>query len=444
MADRVPTLVILAGGSSSRLWPLREKSLIRFMDRPLLEHQLNTYVELGVKRVVVICNADNQADIEQVLTNFGKKGQFWETTVQHQPRGMGDALLTLEPVLLANSSEPVPVYICQVHDIFQKSFHQEMFRSYQDNPQAALLASYEVDEYFPGGYLVIEGGAIKNIIEKPHPEKVPSNLVNIVAHIHPDLRRLLERVKTEYASDKPGDDHYERAMATLMPEMTFEPVPYNGAWHPIKYPWHVLEAMHYFLSSLEPYVSLEANIEKGVNISGPVHIEAGVRIFHGADIRGPVYIGKKCLIGQNAIVRDSMISEDTIVGAKSEVNRSYLGRGTRSHDAMILDTVVADSGENGQHTNLSARMVTANFRADGGPIKSTVKGERINTGRTKFGAVIGAGSFIGIGVETMPGIKIGENCFVGASTLVPEDVPDNSRYYVVQAYVRKEIRPEKS
>jgi len=229
MADRIPTLVILAGGSSSRLWPLREKSLIRFMDVPLLEHQLKTYVELGIRRVLVICNPDNRADIEQVLANFGNKGEFWDTTVQQQPRGMGDALLTLEPVLLADPSAATSVYICQVHDIFQRSFHQEMLRSHQENPQAALLASYEVEEYFPGGYLVLQNGAITNIIEKPDPKKAPSNLVNIVAHIHPDLRRLLERVKAEYSSPKAGDDHYERAMASLMTEMVFKPVPYRGA-----------------------------------------------------------------------------------------------------------------------------------------------------------------------------------------------------------------------
>ena len=42
-----PLLVILAGGASSRLWPLEEKSLIKFMGRPLLTYQLERYAELG-------------------------------------------------------------------------------------------------------------------------------------------------------------------------------------------------------------------------------------------------------------------------------------------------------------------------------------------------------------------------------------------------------------
>ena len=432
MTETLPKLVILAGGSSSRLWPLREKSLIRFLDVPLIEHQLKVYTDLGLRDVAAICNPDNKSAIEEILQNADGV-ENWNTFVQAEPKGMGDALLTLEPTLEGGSG-PVPVYICQVHDIFETSFHVELLNAFKSDPQGAYLASYRVEEYFPGGYLEIEKGQITNIIEKPAPDAVPSDLVNIVAHIHPDLERLLNQIKLEYAGDTPGDDHYERAMAELMKTISFRPVPYSGAWHPIKFPWHVLEAMNHYLADIEPYISDDAKIEDGVHISGPVHIEAGVRVFHGADIRGPAYIGKNSLVGQNAMVRDSMVSEDCIIGAKSEVNRSYIGRGARTHDAMILDSVIADSGGDEKNTNLSARMVTANFRVDAGSVHSTVKGDRLNTGRTKLGAVVGAGTFIGVGVETMPGTKIGENCFIGASTLLLEDVPDNTRYYVKQEY----------
>ena len=47
---RTPLLVILAGGASSRLWPLEEKSLIKFMGRPLLSLQLENYARLGLTR----------------------------------------------------------------------------------------------------------------------------------------------------------------------------------------------------------------------------------------------------------------------------------------------------------------------------------------------------------------------------------------------------------
>lgn len=438
MVDSYPTLVILAGGSSSRLWPLREKSLLKFLGKPLLELQLEAYVELGFRSIVVVCNPDNHDPIQDILAKFDQ-GVESRTFVQPQPRGMGDALLTLEP-MLGSVADPMPVYICQVHDIFDKALHEAMVQAHLDDPRVTWLASYQVEDYFPGGYLVVDDElSITNIIEKPPQGEEPSDLVNIVAHIHPDLRRLLDRVRIEYAQDNPHDDHYERAMAGLMDVTPFKAIPYKGPWHPIKYPWHVLEAMDHYLSTIEHHVADDVYIEDGVNISGPVRIEKGVKLLHGADIRGPAYIGANSLIGQYANVRESMVSQNSIVGIGSEVNRSYIGQGARLHTAKALDAILADNAGVDEHVNLSAGMITANFRADAGHVKSTVKGQRLDTDRTKFGAVIGAGSFIGIGAMLMPGVKIGEGCVIGPLTLVLEDVPDNTLYYSEQKYVKKQI-----
>ena len=438
MVSGYPTLVILAGGSSSRLWPLREKSLVKFLDKPLLEHQLGTCVEVGFRNIVVICNPDNHNPIRDILGKFDHKIEF-QTFVQVQPKGMGDALFTLEP-MLGSVSDPMPVYVCQVHDIFDKSLHKMMLQAYFDNSQITWLASYRVEDYFPGGYLVVDDGLnITNIIEKPPQGEEPSDLVNIVAHIHPDLRRLLDQIRREYADDNPNDDHYERAMAKLMKVSPFQAVPYKGPWHPIKYPWHVLEAMKYYLNTIEHHVADGVYREDGVHISGSVHIEKGVRLLHGADIRGPAYIGANSLIGQYASVRESMVSQNSTIGIGSEVNRSYIGQGARLHTAKALDAILADNASVDEHVNLSAGMITANFRTDAGNVKSTINGQRVDTGRDKLGAVIGAGAFIGIGAMLMPGVKIGEGSVIGPLTLVLEDVPDNTLYYSEQKYVKKQI-----
>jgi UDP-N-acetylglucosamine diphosphorylase / glucose-1-phosphate thymidylyltransferase / UDP-N-acetylgalactosamine diphosphorylase / glucosamine-1-phosphate N-acetyltransferase / galactosamine-1-phosphate N-acetyltransferase len=433
-------LVILAGGSSSRLWPLHEKSLIRFLGKPLFEHQLQTYIGLGFTNIAVVCNRDNHDPIQQILNNY--PGQH-RTFVQKEAHGMGDALLTLKP-LLTGLSTSTPVYICQVHDIFEPTLHSEMLTTHKSDPSASLLASYRVKEYFPGGYLQVDSGNnIHGIIEKPAPGQEPSDLVNIVAHIHPDLAQLLDQVETQYQSNQVTDDHYERAMAEMMKTHTYKAVPYDGQWFPIKYPWHVLDAMNFFLEDLSNYRAEGVTIEDNVQIKGPVYIEKGVRIFSGADIRGPVYLGENSVVGQFASIRHSMIHEDCIVGLTAEVNRSYLGRGTWMHSSKALDTICADNNRCDQHINLSAGMVTANFRQDSAHVKSTVKGQRLDTGRSKLGAMIGAGAFIGINSCLAPGVKLGEDCQVGMGTNVSKDIASNTRYYFDQetgSMIEKEIR----
>ena len=182
------------------------------------------------------------------------------------------------------------------------------------------------------------------------------------------------------------------------------------------------------------YIADTAYVEDGVHITGPAYIGKGVRVFHGADLRGPVYIGEKSLIGQYVNVRQSMVSQHCIVGAGSEVNRSYLGQHSMLHAAMILDSVLADSENPENPTNISARTVAANLRADRGNVKSTVKGQPFNTQRNNLGAIVGSGAFIAVNAMLMPGVKIGENGVVGPSTVVLKDVPDNTRYYVKQTY----------
>lgn len=438
MDKSLPTLVILTGGASSRLWPLRDKSLLKFLDKPLLEHQLETYIQTGFREFAVICNPGNQQRIEAILAKFGESIRG-RTFVQAEAKGMGDALLTLTP-LLEDQNHSLPVYVCQVHDIFAPSLHQRMLQSHQENPQAAWLASYQVETYFPGGYLVVdENLTITDIIEKPPRGKEPSDLVNIVAHMHPDLGRLLDQIKAEYDTPLSSDDHYERAMARLMHEMPFQAVPYRGPWHPIKYPWHVLEAMNYYLDQIVPHTAEDAHIEEGAYISGPVHIASGARILNGADIRGPAYIGPNTLVGQFSNVRQSMVARNCIVGFGAEVNRSYLGAGAWLHAAKALDAVLAENAGASQHINLSAGMITANFRTDGGTISSTVKGKRLDTGRTKLGAMIGAGAFVSVGAMLMPGVKIGEGAVIGPQTVVQEDVFDHTLYYVQQQIVKKPL-----
>jgi bifunctional UDP-N-acetylglucosamine pyrophosphorylase/glucosamine-1-phosphate N-acetyltransferase len=423
-------VIILAGGLSSRLWPFEDKSLIKFNGQPLLAIQLNDYISAGFRKFAIIVNKENKEQINAILSDFPSDIWF-HLYVQEEAKGMGNAILQVEP-LVHNPPSNVPVYITQVHDVFNSNLHLQMASAFAENSARSYLAGIETEDYFPGGYLIVDADRkIEGIVEKPGKGNEPSKLVNIVAHMHPDLGKLIAAIKAEYDSGVDSDDHYERALAKLMQGYEFQAIPYSEYWFPIKYPWHVLDLMHHHLESLSDYRGKNVKIEDGVNIVGPVHIEDDVRIFSNADIRGPVYIGKGTIIGQYASIRNSMVASNCVIGLRSEVNRSYIGQGTDMHSSLALDSITVDNPE-GSRTNLSAGMITANFRMDHGEIKSNVKGEPVATSRTKFGAVIGPGAFIGINASLAPGIKIGRDCQIGMNTVVMEDIPDNTRYYFDQ------------
>jgi bifunctional UDP-N-acetylglucosamine pyrophosphorylase/glucosamine-1-phosphate N-acetyltransferase len=429
---QLPVLIVLAGGASSRMWPLREKSLLRFGAEPLLLAQLRRFEPLGFTQAVVVANPANRDDIAALVETLAPKMRV-ETVVQAQPQGMGDALLQTEVALAATPN--TPIYITQVHDVVDDTLHKDMLKAFNKKPDAAHLAGYEVDAYFPGGYLSVDGdGRITGIVEKPGAGNEPSNLVNIVAHTHPDAARLFSAIRAEYARDVPGDDHYERAMDALMQDMTYRVVPYRGPWKALKYPWHVLDVMTYFLEQIDgQVVADDAFIAPGATLVGNVYIGPGARVFPGAAVVGPAYIGAGTIVGNSALVRNSMVLDRCEVGYTTEVARSYVADHCGMHACRVLDTVFAE------RVNFSAGCTTANLRIDHGDVPSMIKGQRVYSGRDKLGAIIGEGAFIAVDAMTMPGVKIGERAQIGPGTHVRHDVEDGKRVYVKQEIVVEDV-----
>ncbi|MBN1565426.1 MAG: NTP transferase domain-containing protein [Anaerolineae bacterium] len=429
---QTPLLVILAGGASSRLWPLEEKSLIEFMGQPLLALQLENYARLGLRQTIIVGNPENETVIRNLVN--GLPHVQAEVVVQSEPKGMGDALLQIEPYLQRHGNQPI--YVTQVHDLTNIELHQRMLTEYQSGNARAYLAGYQVSEYFPGGYLVVaEGDRVTSIIEKPGAGHEPSDLVSFVAHIHSDAQLLLDAVRAEYAKPDESDDHYERAMAALMRDHIFQAVVYDGPWQALKFPWHVLDLTEALLARIEgQQISPEAHIEEGVLIKGNVIIEAGARVFHGATIAGPAYIGAGAIVGNGALVRESMICGGAVVGFATEVARSYMAAGSHTHACQVLDSVLAEN------VNFSAACCTANLRIDHGHVKSVVKNNVLDTGRDKLGLIAGRGAFIGVNVMTMPGVKIGRGAEIGPTTVVREDVPDDTRLWVEQTIQKSSVK----
>ncbi|PJF43928.1 MAG: hypothetical protein CUN55_06615 [Phototrophicales bacterium] len=421
-----PIAIVLAGGANSRFWPLREKSLYTFMNEPLLTRQLKVYAEAGFQNAIIIANPANYSLIVNAMAALESTISY-NVVVQQEPLGMGHAILQAED-LLREAGYP-PIYICQVNDVVEAQLHHRLYEAAQSGRAHAYLTGFEVSTYFPGGYLVLgdDGQRIVGIQEKPSIGHEPSNVVNIVAHVHTETAILFEHIHRLYASNHPHDDHYEVAMAAMMNDYRFECVRYDGKWHPIKYPWHVLDVMKFYLDHIDgQHIHPEAKILGEVSISGNVIIEAGARLFHGASVVGPAYIGPDAIVGNGALVRESMIGAKSVVGHVSEVARSWLGQGVNLHRAVVLDSVFED------RVNFSAGCITANLRIDGGFVKSSVKGERLVTGRNKLGAMIGEGAFIGIQSGTMPGVKIGAGAEVGAFTNVTQDILEGQRLYSLQ------------
>lgn len=415
MTNPPPPVIVLAGGSNSRFWPLRAKSLLMLAGRSLLARHLDGFVAAGCRRFVVVANDETAAEAEQSVKDVA--GDV-TVTVQPEPRGMGDAVLTA--VRAVPDLAGAPFLVSQAHDVVEPALYARMTALAATTDAAGILAAKRVSSYFPGGYLTLDRERIVGIVEKPAPGAEPSDLVSFVLHLHRRPAAFLAAIEEAYTASASTDDHYERAIAAMLTEHRYEALPYEGAWHPVKYPWHVLGVIDQFLASITP----SDHLPNGV--TGPVLLEEGVRLFPGARVVGPAWIGAGSLIGNNALVRGSVIGRHVEVGFGCEVARSYVGDGCTLHHNYVGDSVID------RNVGLGFGTVTGNWPFYAPPVRSTVAGERLLTGLEKFGAVIGADSRTGIGTLLYPGVKVGARTFVGPGVVVTNDIPDGRMVLVRQ------------
>lgn len=392
-------VLFLCGGVGKRMFPLTEdKFLLKFLGKTLLEHQLDMAVQSGLRRFIIVANPVNISRIEPILNQY-PDAEF-NFVVQENPLGIANAL---ESARLLLTDE---LLIVNPNDVFENIAYSALLAARKKEKAAAYITGCKVRSYFPGGYLVVdEQGKLTGIQEKPRAGREPSDMVNILVHLHTDPQMLLQyisKVKTN------TDDVYEQAIDCMCRDRRpIQVVPYSGAWTPIKYPWHVLDVARYFLDRAETAISPGARISPHAVIDGKVIIAEGVRVLENAVVRGPVYLGKNTVIGNSTLVRTySHIGANCVVGFSTEIKESYVGEGTQFHMNYAGDSVI------GARCSFGAGTVTANWRFDTKNVRVNIGGSLVDTGRDKLGAFIGDDCRTGIHVSIMPGVRIGSNTLI--------------------------------
>jgi bifunctional UDP-N-acetylglucosamine pyrophosphorylase/glucosamine-1-phosphate N-acetyltransferase len=110
--------------------------------------------------------------------------------------------------------------------------------------------------------------------------------------------------------------------------------------------------------------------------------------------------------------------ETTFVG-KSEIKNSVIRQGTHvPHFSYIGDSYL------GKNANMGAGSKIANLRNDSDNVKMMIKGDILDTGRNKFGAVIGSNASIGVNASIKPGRKIGYGAATDSQEKVEKNIPD--------------------
>lgn len=401
--------VILAGGVGERFWPLEKKAMFPFCGKPLLEYQIEIILPFA-EYITVVVHENIEPSVKKLCNVYDNVH-----AVVQRGSGQAAAMLALKNTIQGEA------LILNSNDVFHSDIFSAVLQKKEQQDVDCLLAAKKMESYFPGGYLKISEDKVEEVIEKPGADNEPSQFVRLAVDYFKDINAFIEVIE-ETKSEQ--DDLYERALTVFIKKgrsVIF--IPYEKDWYPLKYPWHILPLQRFFLSKIRSHRGSNAITGKNVEIQGEVYIGNNVKIYGNATIVGPCYIGDNTIIGSNSLIIQSNIENNCLIGGYCEVTRSHIGSRVMLHRNYVGDSVLDEK------VLMGAGAVLANFRFDEKSVSSIVKGEKISTGFTKFGSIIGNSSKIGVNATIAPGVKIGKNTFIGPASYVDEDVEEGKFVY---------------
>jgi len=377
--------VVLAAGEGRRMRPLtasRPKVMLPLANRPILEHLLVAARDAGISDFTLVVGY-REREVRSCFGNGERLGIRIRYVPQRHQLGTGDALRACEglvsgPFLLLNGD-----MVTGTGDLRALAARK---------PGVIGVARSPHPEDF--GTVRMEGDRIVELAEKV--PKPPSDLINAGAYLlDPRIFDLLESI----GPSERGEYEITDALSVLIREGRVTGYPMSF-WLDVGYPWDLLAANAMLLESWT--FGREGTVEPGAVLQGDVAVGPGSVIRTGTVIEGPCIIGRDCSIGPHAYLRGATsIGNDCHVGHCSEVKNSVVLPGTKiPHLNYVGDSVIGSS------CNLGAGTKIANLRNDRGTVRACGR----DTGRVKFGAVVGDGVSFGINCSVNAGTVVGSNC----------------------------------
>jgi len=403
-------LVVLAAGRGERLVPFTEtrpKPLLSILGEPMVCRHLRLALSSGSYDRVVVVTSYMGDVISKAVASCGFNVELVD---------QGGELGTGHAILKAMEYGGPGVYTIIYSDIY---IPPEVYSILGDLRSPGVLAT-TTSRPWDYGVLVVEGGRLKSVVEKPSSTPPGNTVFAGILKLSYDLIGYLHALKPSPRGELEVTDAIS-GMA-LEHDVEVKVIP-EGSWVDVGRPWDLLVANRIALErELKP--SIKGDVHSTSVIDGGVFVEEGARVGAYTVIEGPVYIGRGAVIGPHVHIRPyTVVLEGAHVGAFTQVKASIILEHAKApHLNYVGDSVV------GEHANLGAGTITANYRFDEATVKVTVKGLRVDSGLRKLGAMIGGYVRTGINVSILPGVKIGSRAWIWPGCVVDRDVGPGERF----------------
>jgi NDP-sugar pyrophosphorylase family protein len=172
----------------------------------------------------------------------------------------------------------------------------------------------------------------------------------------------------------------------------------------VEYPWQTLDLISDYIRKLGPtlpkdeydeiapevWVAKDATVFPSAYIKGPCIIDHGTEVRQCAFIRGSALVGKNCVVGNSTELKNVVLFDNVQVPHYNYVGDSVLG----------------------YKAHMGAGSITSNVKSDKTLVVVKNGGENIETGRKKFGAILGDNVEVGCNSVLNPGSVIGRGASI--------------------------------
>ena len=178
------------------------------------------------------------------------------------------------------------------------------------------------------------------------------------------------------------------------------------------FPWQVTIHLTEIIRGLVGRLGNDYNINDGVAVHSSAIIEPG------AQVKAPALIGEHCFVGANSCLRNGVYLDQHVkIGMACEIKTSIVFRNTAvAHFNFIGDSIL------GSGVNFEAGAITANHynEREDKSISVIYNDSVIETGVTKFGALVGDHCKIGANAVLSPGTILAPHTIVKRLALVDQ------------------------